>query len=464
MANISFTDILKKLSFFKSNLSLLVPILIAIVALLLFIPTRILGSRLRKTMEQSAQTGRTISSLSNQLEDAAKAKQMEPYINAYTRDVNQIENLVKQTTRRELLSYRLFPDTNEMTTLLFEDFGRRYRKGIDAMFESVRAGMPPAEAEITSALKQAPQQGLGAYGGAYGGYGPYGGAGPGSRSSGRSPASPMGSMTSAYGSGIGMPALAKNDPQYKIFDTLCKEKAQAAGVYAGPVDIAGYVYWNDWKFENRDNAFKDCWYWQMGYWMIEDVLATVREMNKASSSLLDAPVKRIMNVNFTLTQPTGGRSMRRMGRGMARGGKKTGDNPTYITSGKDAMTVPCTGRFSGETFDAMQFEVRVVVNARDTLAFMKQLCTAKGHKFAGWKGNEPAQNYQHNQITILESTTAPVDPEGFEHTVYRYGDAQVVELDLICEYLFIKAAYEDVKPKQVKDDITTALEAGTKKR
>ena len=49
-----------------------------------------------------------------------------------------------------------------------------------------------------------------------------------------------------------------------------------------------------------------------------------------------------------------------------------------------------------------------------------------------------------------------------EHMVYRYGDAQVVELDLICEYVFNKAAYEAVKPKQVKDDITTAIESATK--
>ena len=54
MANINVKEILKKLSFFKNNLSLLAAIFIAAVALLLFIPTRILGSKLRKTMEQRA--------------------------------------------------------------------------------------------------------------------------------------------------------------------------------------------------------------------------------------------------------------------------------------------------------------------------------------------------------------------------------------------------------------------------
>lgn len=457
MANINIKDIFKKLSFFKNNLSLLVPILIAMVALLLFIPTRILGSRLRKTMEQqSAQTGRTIASLSNQLEEAARAKRMEPYINAYAHDANQIENLVKQTTLRELLSYRLFPDTNERTTLLFEEFARRYRDGIDAMLQGVKAGAPPTDAEIAAALQRAPQPGMGAYGGAYGPYS----QGPTGRSSSKS--SPMSSMTSPYGRGSNLSSYMMTDTQSKIFDTLCLEKAQAAGVYGGPIDLAGYLYWNEWKFENRDAAYKDCWYWQMGYWMVEDVVTTVREMNKAASSVLDAPVKRIMNVSFVLGRTTG-RSIRRVGRGGVRG-KKEGENPTYVTSAKDAMTAPCTSRFTGETFDVMQFNVRVIVDGKDTLAFMKQLCTAKPHKFAGWKGNEPVQTYLHNQVTILESSTAPVDPEGMEHVAYQYGDAQVVELDLICEYLFSKAAYEAIKPQLVKDDITNAAQADTKKK
>lgn len=456
MAKFEIKDVFKKLSFFRNNLSLLVPILIAVVALLLFIPTRILGSRLRKTIEQqSVQTAKTISSLASQLEEAAKARQMEPYITAYARDANQIENLMKQTTERELLSYRLFPDTNERTTLLFEEFGQKYHSGVDAMLQSVKAGVPPTDAEIIAAVQKAPQPGMGAYGSPYGGYGP--------GSPGRAPSPTPGSSSSPYARTSILSNFLMSDTQRKILDTLCQEKAQAAGVYASPVDVAGYVYWADWKFENRDAAYKDCWYWQMGYWMVEDVFTTVREINKGSTSLLDAPVKRVMNVSFVLGKTTS-RAIRRVGRGgfRGKGGKAAGENPAYVTSAKDAVTAPCTGRFSGETFDVMQFDVRVVVNAKDTLAFMKQLCTAKPHRFSGWKGTEPVQTYLHNQITILESSTAPVDLEAVEHMVYRYGDAQVVELDLICEYLFNKAAYENVKPKQVKDDIISAVEAATK--
>jgi hypothetical protein len=168
-----------------------------------------------------------------------------------------------------------------------------------------------------------------------------------------------------------------------------------------------------------------------------------------------------MNVSFVL-RSTGRSSIRRVGRSTAFRGKKEGENPMYVTSSRDALTAPCTKRFSNEAMDVMQFNLRVIVNAKDTLAFMKQLCTAKEHNFAGWKGDQPVQKYLHNQITVLESTSAPVDAEDPDHMAYRYGDAQVVDLDLICEYLFCKAAYDTVKPKQVQEDITKAGEADAK--
>ena len=59
--NINIKDILSKLSFLRNNLALMVPILIAVVALLLFIPTRILGGKLRETVTQnSARTAQRI--------------------------------------------------------------------------------------------------------------------------------------------------------------------------------------------------------------------------------------------------------------------------------------------------------------------------------------------------------------------------------------------------------------------
>ncbi|OHB66358.1 MAG: hypothetical protein A2Y77_14620 [Planctomycetes bacterium RBG_13_62_9] len=455
MAKIDIKELLKKLSFLKNNLALLVPILITVVALLLFIPTKILGGRLRKTVQQSVQTARTIEDLGGQVEEAARAKQMEPYMAAYARDANQIEIMMKQATMRELLTYRIFPDTSERTQLLFEEFKYNYLSGMDALLESVRGGTAPTMGDIQQAWKNAPKTMYGdAYGGMYG--------------QGQMMPSNMMMEPSLYGRGQGFSTMGMSETQRKIMDTVCQEKARAASVYAGPMDMAGYLYWTDWKFVDHNDATRDCWYWQLGYWIIEDVMGTIREMNKEATSVLDARVKRLMNVNFVLGRMAG-RSMRRSTPyGRPLGGIGTGagakENPTYVTSAKDAMTAPCTGRFCGEEFDVVHFNVRVVVEARDVMAFMKQLCTAKTHEFKGWKGNEPVQTYAHNQISILESSTAPINAETYDHYLYRYGDAPVVELDLICEYVFDKPTYEGMKPKVVQQDIIDATTKTTGRR
>ena len=191
----------------------------------------------------------------------------------------------------------------------------------------------------------------------------------------------------------------------------------------------------------------------MGYWILEDVADTIEEMNKSGSSVLDSPVKRVMSVSFTLSK----QSSRMVGapqRGRSVGKATASRCPSYVINLKTAMAAPpCTGRFCNEEVDVMHFKVRVMVAADQVMPFIQELCSAKTHKFRGWYGDQPEQTFKHNQITVLESSVIPVDLEDSEHSSYRYGDEAVVELDLICEYLFVKAGYEEVKPKVIKNDI-----------
>ena len=91
----------------------------------------------------------------------------------------------------------------------------------------------------------------------------------------------------------------------KIVAKVCEDKAKAAKVYVNPVDVGGYAYWSDWKFEDWDKAIRDCWYWQMAYWILDDATAAVEQINKDSDSVLRSPVKRVIGVLFTQAR-TGG--------------------------------------------------------------------------------------------------------------------------------------------------------------
>jgi hypothetical protein len=91
---------------------------------------------------------------------------------------------------------------------------------------------------------------------------------------------------------------------------------------------------------------------------------------------------------------------------------------------------------------------------------MKELCSARQHKFKGYFEEGPEQTFKHNQITILESTIKAVDPESQDHYYYRYGEDAAVELDLIGEYVFNKAAYEPIKPQAIKDELKAEIQTG----
>jgi hypothetical protein len=428
-------NLFKKLSFFKDNLALLVPIVIVFVAALLFIPTTLLSGKLRRTItEQSVKPSNEIDALLKKVDQAAEAEALEPYINAYAQDANAMDNLMMQTTERELLSYKLFPDMNETSPLLFDPFRQKFVSGVEAMLKRLSAGGSPSDAEINAALDASPTRSLG----------------------GRSRPSAASSSNSAGGGLYGQRRSFRmmTEMDRKIVAKVCEDKAKAAKVYVNAVDLGGYAYWSDWKFENWDKALRDCWYWQMAYWILEDVTAAVEQMNKDSDSVLRSPVKRVMGVPFTQSRSgrsaIGGRSRRAMV-------AKDKQTPTYVAAVKNSMSgAPCTGRSCNETLDVMQFEVHVITNAADVMRLMQELCRERTHQFRGWRGDQPEQTFKHNQISILESQITPVDREDNNHSGYEYGPDEVVDVDLICEYVFNKAAYGKIQPGVVLKDIEDA--------
>jgi hypothetical protein len=451
-ANIDLKDILpllKKLNilgFLKNNRALLVPIIIVILAILLFVPTTLLSRSLRATIkDKSVKASQDIDRLIRDVNQAAEAEALEPYIRAYEQDAKDMNDLIVHTTMRELLSYKIFADPNNISQLAFDPFRQGFVSGIEAMLLSLKAGGPPTEADIYAALETSSRSPFNrgrtgggrapTAGGAYGaGYGRMGGI-----------------------AGMRMNFRMMTENNRRIVEEVCADKARNAKVYANPVDIGGYAYWSDWKFEKLDKAIKDAWYWQIAYWIIEDVAATIQQMNQDAENVLAAPIKRIMSVQFT--QSRTGRSMLGRGRRMMNIPRDK-QTPSYATGIRNAMTgTPCTGRFTNDVQDIMQFEVRVIVRSADAMRYVQELCSAKTHKFRGWLGDQPEQVYKHNQISILESQISPVDREDFDHSSFQYGEDEVVDVDLICEYALVRAAYASLIPKEVLDDIEASKTA-----
>jgi len=389
-----------KLSIIRDYSSLLIPVAIVLAAVFFFVPGQFISGKLNERIENESisRRARKIASLSGDPVPSGQWRLEQAYQSFYEDDANRIAQLAKQSSQRELLSYRIFPEPRDTSALIFEQFGQQYRRAIDELIVRVKALDCPTNAELERNLQR--------------------------------------SSTSGFDTGIKESSVVNET----IKDELCRAKAESALVYANVTDFAGYDYWNQYEYTGISKSVEDCWYWQLGYWIIEDVIDTVAACNKGSDNVFTSQIKRIMGINFVAS---GRQSIRR----------PAGDRPGYVRLINEGLTNPYTGRLSDDDIDVVHFNIVVLVSAKAVLPFMQELCSAKSHVFRGWSGQERPQAFRHNQITILESKISSVDRDDSLHNLYRYGEDAVVSLDLICEYIFNKSGYDEVKPESVKETL-----------
>jgi len=399
-------DLIQRLSFLGNYSSLILPVIIIAVAVLLFLPTQLMSSRLKDRMEkESVSIGKRVRSLSESTVSRNQWEIEQEYQQVYERDANQTEILTRQSSKRPLLSYKIFPEPKDTSVLIFKEFGRRFRDGIYRLIARVNALDCPTDAELKRALQTSSSL-------------------PGSRQS-------LDRRMGRSGSNLKL-----GEVDATIVDVLCSGKAESASVYANPVDLSGYEFWDKYEYTGMGTAVEDCWYSQLAYWIIEDIINTIGVLNSGSNSVFISPVKRLLNVSFAASNRW-------------TSGKET--TPSYVLSFEEALTDPHTGRLCNDDIDVVHFNVVVVVSTKAVLPFMQQLCSARQHKFRGFSGEAEEQVFKHNQITILESNISSIDRLSKDHSFYRYGEDAVVELDLICEYIFDKNGYDEIKPESVKN-------------
>ena len=422
-----FKDVVQNI--LKNYSSLLVPAVIGVVAVLLFIPAQLISGKLRAQIEDESvrQRGNKIRSSSAGLVTRVRWKQETAYQGLLKDDANEIALLAKQSTERELLSYKMFPEPKVTSVLIFQEFSQRFLKAVDGLLGRINASDCPSDAELERGL-----EGL---------------------------SKPRSSASRHRLRRWRTSSSRLREARATIEDILCREKAESAFVYGNQTDLSGYEFWKEYEAKGWADAVKDCWYWQLGYWIIEDIIDTVDSLNSGSDNVFTSPVKRLMSVSF----PASGKRFR-FGARTGSGERGADDKPRYVLSVEDGLAGLFTGRISSGDVDVVHFNVVVVVSAKAILPFMRELCIAKSHKFRGWDGKVQEQVFKHNQITILESKIESIDLEDSVHKRYRYGDDAVVKLDLVCEYIFNQAAYDKVKPESVKESVKQILDEQEKKK
>jgi hypothetical protein len=405
-------DMSKLKEAYKSYSPLVRPFFILLAGAIVLVPTQLISRNIRqKVQRESVSTGKYMQTL--EVFPSSEWQEEKKLQDAYQKDADRIDFLAKQSTQRQLLSYEVFPEPKYASGFIFDDFGQKFRGAADRLIARMNAGDCPTQDELDKFKKSS---------------------------------TPRRSFSENL-----------REVDAAIEDNLCREKAERASVYAIADDLDGYDFWAEYSYakaKSRDEAVQNCWYSQLAYWIIEDVVDTVSVLNSGSNSVLTSPVKRLLSVSFP-TIVTRGRT-----RYVSRGSQKDKEQdslPGYLVSPKYGFATPHTARISEGDIDVVHFKVEVVVSAKTVLSFMQELCSAKEHKFEGWDGTEPEQIFKHNQITILRYNIDSLKRDGVTHSLYRYGEDAVVKLELICEYVFDTSTYDQIKPKAVKDAVEEEL-------
>ncbi|HOT72514.1 MAG TPA: hypothetical protein PLX18_04275 [Anaerohalosphaeraceae bacterium] len=417
-------------AFLKKYSALLLPAGLLLAGLIFFVPILLLGRTISVKKQNWEKMASDLDRLAQTTPPKEQAEQVKRVLQQLQEEVKAVQTMALQTTQRELIKYGIFPKSEDTSSQIYLDFGRRYRAAVESMITTrLKALDAPSEAEIRAA------------GGGVGGVGGVGGIMRGGEYLGAG-------MTAAPGA-----ASLTDNP---MVNALCMERAERIAMYANPRVFAWYDFWESFQFLGADLALRDCWFAQTAYWIYEDVAATVETMNTGSARVADSPVKRLLGVSFqrpVSDLPTG-YSPLNVPRGM--GTFTTGlaaDQPAYILPGMASPlgTLPWTTRMCNEDIDVVHFAVSVIVDSRFTQAFLKELCSSKPHTYReGFQENGPQRQARHNQITILASTFSAIDKQSPTHMYYRYGTDAVMRVDLVCEYLFYRKAYDMIKPEPIK--------------
>ncbi|MBN1788257.1 MAG: hypothetical protein JW806_07665 [Sedimentisphaerales bacterium] len=383
----------------------IIPASIAIVAILLFIPTTMMRKKISQKLAETKKLGADLESTIKSAIPVEQAEAIRSYEDMHQNDANSIQQLAAQTTQRELLSYKIFPDTNETSVQIFHEFRRAYEQGITQLINDMNALDAPTDIEIWQEA---------------------------------------GSTQTGGGSSL-------DTSGEKIFDLMCEKRSKEISVYANPTAFSGYGFWNNWRYRGPQNAIEDCWYCQLAYWIHKDVADTIISINSGSDSVANSSVKRLISVKFQSSDAISDETTSNFSK-----------MPIY-DAGSSYLCNPWTGRKTNNQIDIIPFSMAVIIRADDILKFMEQLCSEKEHYFSGYRNDLPRQLYKHNQITILKSNIESVQEGTPDSKRYYYGQDTIVYLNLVCEYIFNKEGYEIIKPESVKKEIDVKIKGNKPK-
>ena len=223
------------------------------------------------------------------------------------------------------------------------------------------------------------------------------------------------------------------------------DAAAAIGLYAS---LGGLRVPDDRNVPPRaeGQGLVELFQWQWQYWIIQDILLALHEANNDSSSVLDAPAKRLVSIEVFAdtgrrasgSPQSGGRGMGigAPGRSSAEAGSAETTAPAVDPAKEVALTFAesFTGRSTNPLYDVSWVSLVIVVDT----ARMPEVFDALA---------------QRNFITITDAAIQPVDPFSALKDGYFYGTAPASQVTLEIETIWFRQWTAQFMP----DDLKRAL-------
>ncbi|WP_428390037.1 hypothetical protein [Mucisphaera sp.] len=237
---------------------------------------------------------------------------------------------------------------------------------------------------------------------------------------------------------------------------LLKERAQQIHVYANTFEQTLPFQIGAWSLGTGQPQQIELWEAQMQLWIQQDLVAAIALANRvwedaASSSegtsVINAPVKRIIAMS-ALPGYVGIHSMGGMGQRLAgsasagRGGNSFSaagagrggqGSATNSPSNRNFFVAP-TGRVSNSMYDVRHALLSIHADVEQIDAIFNALSRI-------------------NFMTVVDVTMSDVDEAGPDGLAggYFYGSADVVQLDLVIECVFLRAWTTPLMPEETQD-------------
>ncbi|MCH7797635.1 MAG: hypothetical protein IID28_04210 [Planctomycetes bacterium] len=199
--------------------------------------------------------------------------------------------------------------------------------------------------------------------------------------------------------------------------------------------------------------------WQWRLWVKQDILRALAQCNEPYNSIVDAPVKRVVDV-FVTDEPgsggraaaaptggfnTGGRKSGRRTGGSSSRGAETGAAPTSVDPSREVpldFGYSFTGRTTNPLFDVRRVEVVLIVDSE----MMPEVFDALA---------------RYNFMTILNARVEPVDLFVAIRDGHFYGGKPVSKVTLALETVWFRAWTTEFMPPELKETLGIPVEAGS---